>query len=185
VGDEVRKDLRGELLSRVARDQELRNRLIEHGLGGFPEAEGLFEELEMLDRANTEWLGKVIEDQGWPLSSEVGVDGAHSAWLLAQHADHDPVLQRLCLDLMAEAVAAGQASKSDYAYLTDRVLLAEGRPQRYGTQFTQRGAAWEPHELEDPGGVDERRAGMGLGALDDYAETLRKAYGDPPDRSQG
>jgi hypothetical protein len=33
--------------------------------------------------------------------------------------------------------------------------------------------------------VDERRAGMGLGALDDYAETLRKAYGDPPDRSQG
>jgi hypothetical protein len=60
------------------------------------------------------------------------------------------------------------------------VLLAERRPQRYGDQFTQRGNAWEPHELEDPGVVDQRRAEMGLGTLDEYAETIRNAYGDPP-----
>jgi hypothetical protein len=184
VGSEVREDLRAELLSRGARDQELRTRLIEHGLGGPPEAAAITQELDELDHANTEWLRDVIEHRGWPLSSEVGVDGANAAWLLAQHADQDPALQRRCLDLMAEAVAGGQASKSDYAYLTERVLLAEGRPQRYGTQFTQRDSGWEPHELEDPGRVDDRRADMGLGTLGEYAEMLRKAYGDPPDSAQ-
>ncbi|MDQ6741729.1 MAG: hypothetical protein M3Z97_02320 [Candidatus Dormibacteraeota bacterium] len=173
-------DLRAELLSRGAGDEGVRNRLIEAGLGGSLEADAIAAEVEATDRANTEWLKEVLERRGWPLSSEVGLDGAHAAWLLAQHADHDPAFQRRCLDLMAEAVAAGQAGKSDFAYLTDRVLLAERRPQRYGTQFTQRGNAWEPHELEDPGRVDQRRAEMGLGPLDEYAETIRKAYGDPP-----
>jgi hypothetical protein len=45
---------------------------------------------------------------------------------------------------MEEAVAEGEASQSNYAYLTDRVLFHEGKPQRYGTQLRQRNGAWEP-----------------------------------------
>ena len=42
---------------------------------------------------------------------------------------------RRCLDLLAEAAIRGEASRADLAYLTDRVLLAEGQAQVYGTQF--------------------------------------------------
>jgi hypothetical protein len=54
---------------------------------------------------------------------------------LAQYTDARPEFQRRCLDLVTDAVAAGEADPGHLAYLTDRVLCAEGRPQRYGTQF--------------------------------------------------
>ena len=62
----------------------------------------------------------------------VGKDGAHAAWLLAQHADRDPAFQRRRLDLVTQAAARGQASPTELAYLTDRGLLAEGKSQEYG-----------------------------------------------------
>ena len=37
---------------------------------------------------------------------------------------------------MTTAAGQGKASRTDLAYLTDRVLLAEGEPQEYGTQAT-------------------------------------------------
>ena len=48
-------------------------------------------------------------------------------WLLAQHADADPAFQRHCLGLLAAAVEAGEATLTDQAFLTDRVLLARGQ----------------------------------------------------------
>jgi hypothetical protein len=56
-------DFRAELLSRGARDEGVRNRLIQAGLGGSPEADAIAEEVEATDRANTEWLKEVLERQ--------------------------------------------------------------------------------------------------------------------------
>lgn len=61
-------------------------------------------------------------------SDQVHGDGAVAAWLLAQHADQDPPLQRRCLDLMRVAPET-EVSPSHIAYLTDRVMLAEGESQ--------------------------------------------------------
>ena len=77
----------------------------------------------------------------------VGGDGEHAAWLLAQHADSDPEFQRICLDLVTQAVACGEALPTELAYLTDRVLLAEGKPQEYGTQFKGHKGRWVPQWL--------------------------------------
>jgi hypothetical protein len=65
-------------------------------------------------------------------------------------------------------VAHGDASATDLAYLTDRVLLAQAQPQRFGTQVTVRNGGWVPLALDDGGRVDERRAAVGLGPLVDY-----------------
>jgi hypothetical protein len=88
-------------------------------------------------------------------------------WLLVQHADADPAFQRLCLNLLTAAVAAGEASRVDQAYLTDRVLLHEGEQQEYGTQLTRQGGKWVPRNLRDPDGVEERRAAVGMAPLAD------------------
>ena len=55
-----------------------------------------------------------------------------------------------------------EIAQTDLAYLTDRVLLAEGKKQIYGTQVTQVDGKWAPRELEDEKNVDKRRADVGL-----------------------
>jgi hypothetical protein len=120
-----------------------------------------------VDADNLAWLKEVVTEVGWPGRSMVGGDGAHAAWLLAQHADQDPSFQRRCLDLLSQAVVGGEASSAELAYLTDRVLSAEGKPQEYGTQFIGCERGWIPRQLRDPEGVDERRAQMGLERLAD------------------
>jgi hypothetical protein len=149
------EELRAELLSRMEKDQVARKAL---DLKGMLEA----------DRENLPWLKGVIAQHGWPGASLAGTDGAHAAWLLAQHADADPAFQRQCLDLMTAAVEAGEATRRELAYLTDRVLLAEGQPQVYGTQMTREGIQYVPRNLRDPENVDQRRAAVGLEPIAEY-----------------
>jgi hypothetical protein len=151
----VEQDLRGELLRRAGVDQAARN-------ADDPDA------VHRADAQNLPWLRQVITEHGWPGQSAVGEDGAMAAWLLAQHADSDPAFQRRCLDLLTAAAEADEATKSHVAYLTDRVLLAEGGPQEFGTQVTGRAGRWMPCNLRDPDRVDARRAAMSLGPLAEY-----------------
>jgi hypothetical protein len=155
--------LRAELLRRVEKDQVARKALDSDAM-------------RAADEENLPWLREVVDAHGWPGASLVGTDGAHAAWLLAQHADADPAFQRQCLGLIGTAVEAGEASLLEYAYLTDRVLLAEGRPQVYGTQVTRQDGGWVPRDLRDPELVDERRAAAGLEPLAEYL----KRFGDHP-----
>jgi hypothetical protein len=180
----MNEQLRDEILRRRDVDQEARMRGIEltKGLtaGSPPSADALaeLERLRTVDEENTAWLRRVVEERGWPKRSEVGDEAAGAAWLLVQHSDHDPAFQRECLELLEEAVGAGEASASNLAYLTDRVLRAEGMPQRYGTQF-QPGpdGGLEPQPLEEPEQVDRRRADVGLGPLAEYARQINEMYG--------
>lgn len=182
-------ELRLELLQRVKSDQKARTALIEwmKDRGGIVDKARLTAEekgeqaklshaVEQADKANTEWLGKIIEKHGWPTHSLVGKDGAHAAWLLVQHADAEPMFQRKCLDMMSKA-PKDEVAPIDVAYLTDRVLLSEGKKQLYGTQFTSSAGKWEPRPLEDPANVDKRRAEVGLQPLAEYAKMLESLYG--------
>ena len=93
----MNEELRAELLRRKEVDQEAR-----HALD--------VEAMAAADGENLPWLRQVITDVGWPGKSLVGEDGAHAAWLLAQHADSDPAFQRRCLDLLTAAVERGEAT---------------------------------------------------------------------------
>lgn len=164
----MRLGLRAELLHRAQQDQAAR---------GIAEPE--WEMVASVDAENLAWLKEVIADVGWPGRSMVGEDGAHAAWLLAQHADRDPAFQRRCLDLVTEAATCGEASPTELAYLTDRVLLAEGKSQEYGTQFAGHEGRWVPRRLCDPEHVDERRAAVGLTTLADNIARIAAEYGPP------
>jgi hypothetical protein len=182
-------ELRGELHERTQKDQAARNAWIEwtkqHPTdeSGQPrdpeqkiELEKLLADLRKIDEANKEWLKQIVTNRGWPTISLVGRDGASAAWLLVQHADHDPQFQRKCLDLMT-ALPKDEVSQTNLAYLTDRVQLKEGKPQRYGTQFTSENGHWKPQPLEDESNVDARRTALGLPPLAEYARQLADVYG--------
>jgi hypothetical protein len=104
----------------------------------------------------------------------VGERASKAAWLLVQHADLDPAFQKQCLPLLEKTVAAGEGSAKDLAYLTDRVLVAEGKPQRYGTQFHNVEGKLVPRPIEDEANVDARRAAVGLGTMAEYTEQMQR-----------
>jgi hypothetical protein len=68
------------------------------------------------------------------------------------------------------------------AYLTDRVLLHEGKPQEYGTQAIARDGRFEPRKLRDPDHVDERRASVGLDSLAEYLARMAAHHAPEPIR---
>jgi hypothetical protein len=132
-------------------------------------------EMCRIDAENTAWLKQVITEHGWPGAALVGAQGAEEAWLLAQHADLAPAFQRQALELLKAAVAAGDASPRQLAYLTDRVLVAAGEPQVYGTQYTDDpdGSNLRLQPVADPDRLDGRRAEMGLEPAADYDQRMR------------
>ena len=134
-----------------------------------------------IDSLNTAWLKTVVAERGWPTISLVGEEGANHAWLLTQHADMDPAFQREALSLMAVAVAESEAPAREFAYLTDRVRLHAGELQVYGTQLDVVDGVPTPFEMEDPDGVDARRAAVGLEPLADYIDFFRQnVLGEAP-----
>jgi hypothetical protein len=163
--------LRDELLAMAAADQDARQRLDCHPRPSQGMSEQEFtaaEQIRAVDATNTARMKAIVQACGWPGRSLVGDDGAQAAWLLVQHADRDPAFQRLCLELLNGAVRAGEADARHHAYLTDRVLLAEGGQQLYGTQLLVADGRWQLRPLADPDRVDDRRRQVGLEPLADY-----------------
>jgi hypothetical protein len=170
----VDEDLRRELLARREEDQRIRHLAAAQAdpdTGRLPD--GLGEQWHSIDDDNTRWLADLVTSRGWPGRTLVGDEAAKAAWLLAQHADQDPVQQRAFLGSLRAAVIQGEASAAHLAYLEDRVRVNAGQPQLYGTQFTGTGEAIGPCPIEDPGRLDERRAQAGLEPFADYEARMR------------
>jgi hypothetical protein len=131
-----------------------------------------YEQLK-LEHARSARMAEIIAATGWPGYSQVGEDGSSAAWLLVQHADHDVELQERALMLLEQAVAAGEASPGNFAYLTDRVCVNLDRRQVYGTQFHGSGSSFGPMPITDRPRLDKRRARMGLEPFAEYERALR------------
>lgn len=126
------------------------------------------------DDANTEWLKGIVRQRGWPKISEVGEEAASQAWLLVQHADHDPLFQLEALRLMEPMVAQGEVSKRNFAYLYDRAMLKLAGKQRYATQVRCTAGVRRPLPLESEADVDRLRAEMGLEPVSEYIERFNR-----------
>jgi len=166
--------LRQALLAREAEDQTAQHAAIDAGGGD------AWQQTAPVSEANATWLKAVIAEKGWPGIRRVGRDGAKAAWLIVQHADHDPAFQAQALALMQNAAKTGDADAADVALLTDRVLIAQGKPQRYGTQFTSAAdGVMELQPTEDMQTLDARRRAAGLQPLAAYKAMLSETYGKP------
>ena len=165
--------LRKDLLRRMEKDQAARKAVIRALEKGAVKDSASAKRLREIDRRNTERMKRIVDRYGWPGKSLVGADGAHAAWILVQHADHDRPFQRRCLNLLTEAVKKGEASGEDLAYLTDRVRVGDDEKQVYGTQLREVDGQYEPFPIEDELNVDARRKSVGLPPLADYLNSAQ------------
>lgn len=157
-------ELRTELLEMMAADQ------LERTGAGLPAGTKLPPSRDF-DRAQR--LRRIVEERGWPTHDEVGKDGGTAAWLVAQHADFDVAFQQWALVRLTAAARAGQADRTEVAYLADRVAVNTGVPQVYGSQVRCRDGEPRPAtRLKRPGDVDSLRHRVGMDPLAAYYDEL-------------
>lgn len=149
----------------AAEDRRVRDRLATTGAL----YDGYHPDMAAVHTRNARELTAIMDAHGWPGPALAGTDGADAAWLIAQHAIGDPALQKRVL-------ADADLTPRQHAHLHDRIRFLEGRPQTYGTQYdwTDDGV-YAPWTIEDPDGVDRRRAEAGLPPLDRHPDA-----GPPP-----
>jgi hypothetical protein len=165
--------LADELQSMALAEQEARAELVRRGVldQGHP--------LRALHLRHANRLGEVLDAVGWPGVSLVGTEGERAAWLVAQEcAAVDLPLAERCVGLLEAAVRAGEAPARHLAILTDEVRWQEGRPQVYGSMHVvdSRSQTVVPWPIEDPDGVDERRAAVGLPELARHTRSLQERH---------
>ena len=138
-----------------------------------PEVQALLEEQNRMEVRNLTRLRGIISEYGWPGQSMVGRDGAADAFLILQHADHEAQVEYL--PLVKTALEAGELERRHFALLQDQILVAERRPQIFGTQlyWDDNTDKFEPFPIEDEANVDSRREAFGLEPLAEYVERLR------------
>lgn len=181
-------ELRAELLARRKADMTARVKVLEllQKNNGKPEGEAaeqfqkLVDEIHEMDAKHGEWLKAAVKKHGWPGVAAVGKDGAEAAFALAQHGGQaDLDFQKKCLDLLTAAVKAKDANPIHLAHLTDRVRVAGGEKQVYGTEVVEKDGTLEAAPIEDEAKVDERRKEVGLPPLADALKQMRKQRGYP------
>lgn len=161
----MNKGLAKKIDEMTQRDQDMRLRVQKGGEWDYS-----------IDRLNTEELKNIINKYGWPTINLVGKKASNNAWLIAQHADHDREFQKEVLDILIkiDKEEPGSVSKSNIAYLTDRILVAEGKEQEFGTQFHVEKGSLSLRPTREIKNVNQRRAEYGLDAIERYIEDAKK-----------
>lgn len=126
-------------------------------------------EIDRLNTENVAALLAMVPAEGWFSSQTYGQEAATGAFLIVQHSNMD--LQKRFLPAIEAMADRGEALKSEYALMYDRIAVAEGRLQRYGTQMQCVNGRMQPFPTEDPEQLEARRAPMGF-RWPDYAGYL-------------
>jgi hypothetical protein len=119
-----------------------------------------------MDKINLQALLGLINKYGYPKISDVGKKSAQAAYLIIDHADLKTM--KAYLPKLEEACKEKEAIGDWYATMYDRILIYEGKPQRYGTQYVLSPIEPETYvlgALENPGKVNEYRQQMGMNPL--------------------
>ncbi|WP_374583193.1 DUF6624 domain-containing protein [Pseudoduganella sp.] len=111
------------------------------------------------DRKELARLKTIIAAHGWPGLRFAGPELAANAFTVLMRTP--PREMEALLPALREAQAQNDVPGAQLAQAEDRLLVAKGLPQRYGTQL----ASGKPVIIEDEGALDIRRKMLGLPAM--------------------
>lgn len=159
----------------IKRDQRFRK--IDYSRLSTPQRDSLWNIQAQIDGQNRVWLDSFVKENGWPIISNYGEIGNKTAWLIVQHADADLKFQTTYLDGIQRLSKVGESNPINFAYLYDRVLINNGKPQKFGTQLYIEHVGGQTKirtkAMENEGCVDYYRLSYGLSILADYLKFAR------------
>ena len=172
------------LLDAYAKDKEARAAVIavmrdaQEGKDLPDDVGGLMQRVAEVDAENAEVLREVLA-AGWPSRSAFGDEATDAlVTMLSHHAPPDVV--ELGFERARAGAEGGAISPHDLACLEDRIRVLRGEPQRYGTQWRTVGDEFQPFPIEDPEGVEQRRAEVGMKTMAEHLELIRSEFGTRP-----
>jgi len=155
------------IISLTEKDQKMRKKWAESGFN-----HSKYD--STVDIENKEKIEALINEVGWPTASMIGGKASDCLWVLIQHAGFDILFQKKMLALMKN-VPRGEIDQKHIAKLEDRILIAEGKPQIYGTSFKidlkTKKLSVDP--IEDIENIDKRRLKMGM---DSFEAQKKRAF---------
>ncbi len=133
-----------------------------------PRLDSLYKTIQSFDKKNLSRVTQLLDKFGWLGIDDVGRKGNQALFLVIQHSD--PSTRKKYLPQMRDATERGKAASSELVLLEDRILLDEGKNQRYGSQvkFNSEKGTYELYPIDNESGVNLRRQEMGLAPLEDY-----------------
>ena len=121
-------------------------------------------DMEKVDQINQQTIISILEKCGMPSTKTVGIRGIDAIFLVLQHSPKN--LMSLYYPEIKRLVKIGDLSRTSFALMQDRLLMYYGYPQIYGSQIKN----GELYYLYMPECVNERRAEIGLGNMEEYLE---------------
>jgi hypothetical protein len=159
--------LREKLVAMYASDQEAR------GAGtGQPAYTAKTAEV---DGQLTAELKEMVARHGWPTIAMVGFDASNDAMAMLTHT-RDHAWQLSLVPRLERLAGEGKIDGSALATVVDKELVSEGKLQRYGTQFKVVDGKMAMIAVEDPAGLDARRAMVFLMPIKAYEAMLEEKY---------
>ena len=159
--------LREKLVAMYASDQEAR------GAGTGQQA--YTAKTAEVDGQLTRELKEIVARHGWPTIAMVGIDASNDAMNLLVHSP-DHAWQRSLVPRLERLAKEGKIDGSELAILVDKELVSEHKLQRYGTQFKFVDGKMAMDAVEDPEGLDARRAMVFLMPIKAYEGMLEQMY---------
>jgi len=130
-----------------------------------------------IDEINTREFKHLMKNLTWRELATSESRLASRAFRIVQHTPDNKFQSETLAEikpLAEEGLMEGQL----YALMYDRVnLKKEGGTQLYGTQTKCVDGVYDVFNLEEPETVDERRAKLGMGPLEEYIKGNREYYG--------
>jgi len=143
-----------------------------------PQREALILEMRQIDKAQTEELKAIVAVKGWPTIAQVGLVASEAALIVLIHSpDHE--FQRRLLPELQKLVEEEKIIASHVALVVDKLLVADGKPQRFGTQFDVREGKQVVKSVEEPDQLDARRAKYLLPPMEIYRKQMEEMYHIP------
>lgn len=130
--------------------------------------DSLWKAISLYDSINAEIVFGLLDKHGWMGPEVVGNQGVMTLFLVIQHSELDQQLKYF--EMMKQAVADRKLNAANFAMLEDRILMRQGKKQKYGSQLKRdhETGKYVLYELENPAEVEKLRAEVGLEPLADY-----------------
>ena len=158
------------------KDQEVRAGWAKVATGNVTHEEAIEYALKMeeTDSTNLASVSRILDTYGWPSGLS---DAANEAiFLVIDHSDLRTMNKYI--GLFRDAVAKGYIQMNDLVTMEDRMLMNDGKPQKYGTQayslVEDSKTVIYIWPVEDPDKLDALRKSVGLMPIGEYLEMVKQ-----------
>jgi hypothetical protein len=160
-------------------DQEIRHRVDSIGrtVGWDSDAyQATQREMYVIDSVTIRIVTRIIDSAGWLGRDRVGETGSLALFLAIQHTVDLETQKKYLLYLKEAQRKKWEIRLPDIGYLEDRIAIREGKPQRYGTQFTLVDGKRKFFPIEDIKKVNKRRKKLELTPIEQYAKFSKVSF---------